>query len=148
MDFGMVVRRSCIKMHLESSDKEGIITELVDLLVDGGRITNREAALTAILERENKMSTGMQDGVAIPHGKTDSVPELVTAVALKKEGVDFQSLDGEPSRIFIVTLSSAVRTGPHIEYLAQISRVLSRRAVRRALLEAETREDVIRILSE
>lgn len=148
MNFREAVRKGCYSMHLESDTKEGVIAEMVDLLADEGRIEDRQAVLDALLEREKKMSTGMQYGVAIPHGKTRAVDDLVTAFALRREGVDFASMDGKPSRIFIMTVSPITRTGPHMEYLAEISKVLSRPRVRRRLLEAESTEEVVAILSE
>ena len=93
------------------------------------------------------MSTGMQHGIAIPHGKTDSVDRLVTALALKKEGVDFGSMDGKPSQIFIMTISSVSRTGPHIQFLSEISQVLNDPDKREALLKAETTAQVIDVLT-
>ena len=137
----------CILLHLESDTKEAIIVEMIDALVQKGGITDRAAALSAVLDRERKMSTGMQYGVAIPHGKTDTVGNLVTAFALKKEGVDFAALDGGPSRIFIMTISSPLRAGPHIQYLSEISKVLSSESVRNRLLEAVTREEIIEIVT-
>ncbi len=123
--------------------------EMVDLLVRGGKIdkTQKPAVLRAIREREAKISTGLQGGVAVPHGKTDVVEDLVTALALKRDGVDFASLDGEPSRIFVMTVSSPLRAGPHMEYLAEISRLLNSSQVRERLLSATNADDIIDILT-
>jgi PTS system nitrogen regulatory IIA component len=146
MDYKKALRESCICLSLKSTTPEGIITEIIDLLAEKGKIKDRNAALRAVLERERKMSTGMQNGVAIPHGKTDAVDELVTAICIKKEGVDFGALDGQPSRIFIMTLSPLNRTGPHIQFLAEIGKVLNSASVRERLLQATSPEEVIRIL--
>ena len=148
MDFREAWRKSCVSLHLESDSKDGIIKEMIDILVKAGKIEDREAALGAVMERERKMSTGMQYGVALPHGKTSTVDDLVTAFALKKEGVDFASLDGEPSRIFVMTVSSTLRTGPHIQYLSEVSKLLTRPSVRRRLLEATSEDDIVSVLSE
>jgi len=148
MDFREALKQSCVSLHLESDSKEGIIEEMIDMLVAAGKIGDKEAALGAVLQRERKMSTGMQYGVALPHGKTSTVDDLVTAFALKKEGVDFAALDGEPSRIFVMTVSSTLRTGPHIQYLSEISKLLTRPSVRRRLLEAASEDDIVSILSE
>lgn len=138
----------CVSLDLMSTAKEAIIEEMVDMLDAAGKIPDRDAALKAILEREKKMSTGMQNGIAIPHGKSDTIEELVTALAIHKEGVDFESLDGKPSRIFIMTLSPVNRTGPHIQFLAETSRLLGDDEIRKKLLVAESREDVLQILSD
>ena len=136
-----------IIISLKGTTKEEIISEMVDLLVVRGKIKDRDAALRAVLEREQKMSTGMQHGIAIPHGKTDSVEKLVTAMALKKEGVDFGSMDGKPSTIFIMTISSISRTGPHIQFLSEISQVLNDPDKRDRILQANTPAEVLEILT-
>ena len=109
---------------MKGDSKQEIIENLLDILVNTGKVKNRAPALEALLEREAKMSTGIQQGVAIPHGKTDAVDGLLACVGIKKDGVDFEALDEIPSKIFIMTLSPLTRTGPHVQFLAEISRVL------------------------
>lgn len=147
MNLRKLLSEDSIILELKSTNKDDIIREMIDFLVARGRIKDREAALKAVLDRELKMSTGMQHGIAIPHGKTDSVDKLVTALALKKEGVDFGSMDGKPSQIFIMTISSVSRTGPHIQFLSEISQVLNDPEKREALLKAETTSQVIDVLT-
>jgi len=147
MNLRKLLSEDCIILELKSTVKEDIIREMIDFLVTRGRIKDRDAALKAVLDREQKMSTGMQHGIAIPHGKTDSVDKLVTALALKKEGVDFGSMDGKPSQIFIMTISSVSRTGPHIQFLSEISQVLNDPDKRAALLKCETTSQVIDVLT-
>jgi len=132
---------------LKADTKQGIIEEMIDRLVAVGKIKDRDAALQAVLEREEKMSTGMQNGVAIPHGKTDSVKSLVSAVGLNKAGVDFDSMDGEPSTIFIMTISPLKRTGPHIQFLAEVSRLLSQSVEREKLLACQTHHEMHELLT-
>lgn len=147
MDYAQCLRNGCVKLEIAAGTKEEIIGELVDALVREGKIEDREAVLAAVLNRERQMSTGMQYGVAIPHGKTDAVEDVLTVVAIKRDGVDFASLDGKPARIFIMTVSSTLRAGPHIEFLAQVSKALMRPSVRKRLLEAETKEEILDILT-
>lgn len=150
MNLKKVLSRDTIQMSLASTTKEGVIEEMIDLLMAAGRIKDlkdRKEALRAVLDRENKMSTGMQNGIAIPHGKTDRVDHLVAAVALKKDGMDFGSLDNQPSKIFVMTLSPDTRTGPHIQFLAEISRQLSDPAVRESILNATTPDEVLKALA-
>ncbi len=135
-----------ISLDLQGATKEDILAEMVELLTASGHIRDREAVLKAILEREKRMSTGMQNGIAIPHGKTDSVDCLVAALGIKRGGVDFGALDGQPSTIFVMTVSPDSRTGPHIQFLAEISRPLNDAAVRARLLAAATREEVLHLL--
>ena len=148
MDYQKTLTDGSFSLHLESDTKEGVIAELVGLMVDSGQVDDRDDALGVIMERENKMSTGMEHGIAIPHGSSSKVPDMVTAFGLKKEGVDFASLDGEPSRIFVVTISNIDKKGPHIQYLASISKMLRDENVRAKLLCAESKEDVIKALAE
>ena len=135
-----------ISLDLKGTTKDAILAEMVDLLVASGHIRDREAVLKAIADREKRMSTGMQNGIAIPHGKTDSVDCLVAALGIKHGGVDFGALDGQPSNIFVMTVSPDSRTGPHIQFLAEISRPLNDAAVRAKLLAATAREDVLHLL--
>lgn len=147
VDFLSVLQGGAFALHLEGSSKREIIEEMIDLMVAAGQIEDRQETVDAVIEREKKMSTGMQSGVALPHGKTASVKRLVVAFGLKKEGIDFSSLDGEASRIFVMTVSSIYRTGPHIQYLSEMSRMLSCPAVRDLVLAAETRDDIVRALT-
>jgi len=147
MNLKKALKLETIAAELKATTKDGIIENLVDLLVSAGKIKDRIEALRAVLEREKKMSTGMQSGIAIPHGKTDSVDELVAAFGLKHAGVEFDSLDGLPAHIFVMTLSPTNRTGPHIQFLAEISRQLNDPAVRERLLQATTSEEILNILA-
>jgi len=147
MNLKKLLSEDSIIINLKGTTKEAIISEMVDLLVVRGKIKDRDAALRAVLEREQKMSTGMQHGIAIPHGKTDSVEKLVTAMAIKKEGVDFGSMDGKPSTIFIMTISSVSRTGPHIQFLSEISQVLNDPDKRERILQCNSPAEVLEILT-
>ena len=150
MNLRKILSKETVLMSLQSSTKDGVIGEMIDLLVSAGCIKDpkdRKDALKAVLDRERKMSTGMQNGIAIPHGKTEHIHALIAAIALKKEGVDFGSLDGQPSKIFIMTLSPVTRTGPHIQFLAEISRQLSDPSIRERILNASKPEEVLDILS-
>lgn len=141
-----VLSKETVKLNLAATSKDALIEELVDVLAQAGRIKDRKAALKAVLERERKMSTGLQNGIAIPHGKTDTVESLVAALGIKKEGLPFDSLDGQPCQIFLMTLSPASRTGPHIQFLADISRTLHDAAVRQQVLDATSEETVVDLL--
>ena len=147
MNLKKALNRRAINLELKSSTKETVVEELVDLLVSAGMIKERGSVVTAVLNRESKMSTGMQHGIAIPHGKSDTVDSLVCAVGLCRSGIDFDSIDGESCKIFILTVSPINRTGPHIQFLAEISRLLNEENVRNQLLHASSEEVVVRILT-
>jgi len=147
MNLKKVLTQDSVLLSLKAGTKQSAIEELISFLGDSGKISDRDAALKAVLDRETKMSTGMQHGVAIPHGKTDSVDELIVAIALKPAGLDFEAMDEQPSTIFVMTLSPVNRTGPHIQFLAEISKLLSQEKLRDALLSAQTEEDVLALLT-
>ncbi len=147
MNLKKALKIEAIAAELKATTKDGVIENLVDMLVSAGKIKDRLEALRAVLEREKKMSTGMQSGIAIPHGKTDSVDELVAAFGIKHAGVEFDSLDGLPARIFVMTLCPTTRTGPHIQFLAEISRQLNDPMIRERLLQATSAEEILNILA-
>jgi PTS system nitrogen regulatory IIA component len=147
MNLKKVLSLDTVWVDLKADTKNGIIEEMVDRLVVAGKITERDAVLQAIFEREEKMSTGMQNGVAIPHGKTAAVKSMVAAVGLQKGGVDFDSMDGAPSTIFIMTVSPIDRTGPHMQFLAEVSRLISQPAEREKLLASKTHADILQLLT-
>ena len=142
-----VLTKETIILHLKSTNKDAVIEELIDVLVASGRVKDRKAALKAVVEREKKMSTGLQSGIAIPHGKTDTVETLVAALGLKPEGLPFDSLDGQDANIIVLTVSPASRTGPHIQFLADISRTLHDAETRAKVLNAESEDDVLELLA-
>ncbi|MBN2162842.1 MAG: PTS sugar transporter subunit IIA [Pontiellaceae bacterium] len=147
MNLKKVLAADAVWVDLKANTKAGILEEMVDRLVAAGKISDRETILEAIKDREAKMSTGMQNGVAIPHGKTDSVKQLIAAVGLQKEGVDFDSMDGLPCTIFIMTLSPIKRAGPHMQFLAEVSRLISQPAEREKLLAAKTHAEIYELLT-
>ncbi len=132
MNLKKVLSPDAIWVDLKADTKQGIIEEMVDRLLAAGKINDREA----------KMSTGMQNGVAIPHGKTNAVKSLIAAVGLHKAGIDFDSIDGVPSTIFIMTLAPIDRRGPHIQFLAEISRLIGQASEREKLLACRTHNEI------
>jgi len=131
---------------LQSETKDGIIEELVDSLQVGDAITDRDKVLQAVLEREKIMSTGIGDGIAIPHGKSDAVVKLAAALGTHKRGVEFEALDGEPAYVFFLLVSPANVSGPHIKALARISRLLKNDDFKRKLIEAPGADDILRAI--
>jgi PTS system nitrogen regulatory IIA component len=148
MDLHKILTVDTINLHLKGTTKHEIINELLDVLVAAKKITDRDSALRAVLDREQKMSTGMKHGIAIPHGKTNTIQELVACVGVADTAVDFDSLDHEACRIFIMTLSPIDKTGPHLQFLAEISLLFKSAEKRQEILNAETPETVIKILAD
>jgi mannitol/fructose-specific phosphotransferase system IIA component (Ntr-type) len=102
--------------------------------------------LQDVLGREKIMSTGMQHGIAIPHGKTDGIKTMSIAIGIKKGGMDFASLDGVPSRIFIMVVSPKKTSGPHLQFLAAISSILKNQEVSDSIISAASPEEIEKIL--
>lgn len=137
-----ILQPNCVKVPVESRDKEAVIAELVDLLDASGLLSDRDVALQTVLTREGIQSTGTGAGIAIPHGKCKAVTELVMAVGVAHEPIHFQSIDGKPVTIIILLLSPVDRTGPHIQALARISRLMLNTDFKQKLEQAACAEEV------
>jgi len=148
MNLKTVLTTDTISLNLKGSTKKEIINELLDILVRTGKIQDRELALNAVMDREEKMSTGMKHGIAIPHGKCAATNNLVACIGISEKPVDFDSLDQQPCRIFIMTLSPVEKTGPHLQFLAEISLLFKSSEKRDEILNAKTSEEVLKILSD
>ncbi|MDR0909196.1 MAG: PTS sugar transporter subunit IIA [Spirochaetaceae bacterium] len=148
MNLKTVLTKETINLHLNGTTKNEIIGELLDILVAAGKIQDRDDALKAVMEREQKMSTGMKHGIAIPHGKSSALKDLVACIGISDSPVDFDSLDHEPCRIFIMTLSPVEKTGPHLQFLAEISLLFKSSEKRAEILKATNADEVLKALSE
>ncbi len=132
--------------YLKGNNKKEIIEELLSILDKAKMVKDVKSASKAVWLRENTMSTGMQYGIALPHAKTDAVTSLVCAIGLKKEGVDFNSMDGLPSSIFVLILSPKTTSGPHVEFLSTISQILDEEG-RESLLTCTTAVEMYSVLT-
>lgn len=137
-----------IKISLESKSKKDVIKELVELLVKSGKVKDRKKMIQTLLEREELGSTGIGQGIAIPHGKSDTVSDLAAAFGLSTDGISFDSLDGEPVNIFFLLVAPEGAAGAHLKALARISSLLKDKYFRKSLLSAKEAEDVIKIIQE
>ena len=148
MNLNTVLTKDTISLHLKGTSKEEIINELLDILTSAGKVQDKAAAFAAVMDREKKMSTGMKHGIAIPHGKCATIKDLVACIGISDCAVDFDSLDHEPCRIFIMTLSPLEKTGPHLQFLAEISLLFKSSEKRSEILKAQSPEEILRILSD
>ena len=147
MDLMTILTPEMISLHLAGTTKDEIIDELIDVAMKSGKIRDRNEAKAAVLEREARMSTGMKHGIAIPHGKTGAVTELVACVGISDNEVDFDALDHRGCRIYIMTLSPLEKTGPHLQFLAEVSTLFRSEEKRQAILAATTPEEVIALIT-
>jgi len=139
---------SRIKIGLSATEKTEILREILETLVEDGVIKNLEAVLAQLLAREEKGSTGIGNGIAIPHIRTEQVTQIEYTFASSKEGVDFESLDGNPAHILFLLLAPEGTHGPHIKALASLSRILNDSTVRVRLKNAETAGEIRNVLDE
>ena len=142
-----ILQTRCIKVPLEGKDKTSVISELIGLLDAAGLLLDKRAASEAVFMREQTRSTGIGSGIAIPHGKCRGVRELVMALGIAHEPIDFESVDGKPVTIVILLVSPADQTGPHIQALTKISRLMLDEQFRQTLANASTADQVYQLLS-
>ena len=142
-----LVVEKIVKTPLVSTDKPDVIRELVQILKDAGEIDDYETALAAVQDREDKQSTGLTDGIAVPHAKTVAVKSLKLAIGISPEGIDFDSMDKQPSKLFFLLLAAPNMSGPHVEALAEIAKLARSKALCKALVNAEDSKEVIELLA-
>ncbi|MBN1787152.1 MAG: PTS sugar transporter subunit IIA [Sedimentisphaerales bacterium] len=143
-----ILESACVKVPLEGKDKESVITELVELLDANKLLTDKNGVLMSVLTREKTRSTGIGAGIAIPHGKCKGVKELVMAMGVCREDIDFQSIDSKPVHIVVLLASPIDKTGPHIQALARISRLMLDEEFKNKLQNAANAEELYKLISE
>lgn len=138
-----MLTKDCICLELKGKTKAEVIDEMVDILYSAGKLNDKEEYKKAILKREAESSTGLEEGIAVPHAKTSAVKIPSIAFGLSKDGVDYNSLDGEPSKIFFMIAAPANAADTHIEVLSKLTTMLLEDEVREKLLNAKTQQDVL-----
>ncbi len=141
-----ILKPDCVKVPLDAADKQAAIYELIDLLAERGHVVNTEALKQAVWHRETTRTTGIGHGLAIPHGKSDCCDSLVMAIGKPRQPINFQSIDGKPVNVIILLVSPADQTGPHIQALAHISRMMTNDEFRAAIRNAATAEVVYQLI--
>jgi fructose-specific phosphotransferase system IIA component len=142
-----ILKPQNIKIPLAAENKSEAISELVQLLADNGSITDAKKVLDAVMDRESTRTTGIGNGLAIPHGKTSGTADLVMAIGKPAQPIDFQSIDGRPVTIIWLLSSPPDKTGPHIHALARISRLMTIDKFRQSLNAAQTAEEMFQIIT-
>lgn len=137
---------SVIKIGLQSEDKEELFEEMVQLLIDAGRIKDRNAVLEALFEREAKMTTGIGQRIALPHGKVEGLEELVLALGISRKGIEYDALDHRPVQVVLMVLAEEDNPGAHIEALAEVSRLFSVPGFTERLCEAKSPEAALELI--
>jgi fructose-specific phosphotransferase system IIA component len=141
-----LVKEDIVKVPLESKNKPDVLRELVQILKDAGQIDDFDGVLRSVQEREGKLSTGLEDGIAVPHCKTPAVSSLKLAIGISPGGIDFESLDGKPAKLFFLLLAAPNLSGPHVEALAEIAKLAQSKAFCRALSGAANAQEVVDLI--
>lgn len=148
MNISGILNRARIITDFNSIAKEGIINELLDSLKGDESIIDLEKVREVVLEREKIMSTGIGNGFAIPHGKTNAVKGIVAVFGKLKEPIDFESVDGKPVNLIFLMVGREDAVGEHIKMLSRISRIMNKDETHSKLLKAETADEILKVFEE
>jgi PTS system nitrogen regulatory IIA component len=143
-----ILDESSVIQDLRATTKKGVLEELSNVLVERGKLPDHEKVVEILLEREKLGSTGIGDGIAIPHGKMRGIKELVISFGRSIKGVDFESIDNKPTHLFFLLVAPENSAGVHLKALARISRLLKDSSFRNRLMEARDRQDLFMIIAE
>ncbi len=139
---------AAIVAELKGGSKNEVLAELTDALLAANPKLNRAEVLRVLQERERLGSTGIGDGVAIPHGKLKNIDRQLIAFGLSDKGVEFDAMDGQPARLFFLLIAPEEAAGAHLKTLARISKLLKGSQVRERLRDARDRQRIHEIIAE
>ena len=145
MKISDILTEDLVVTHLEGNSKRDVIDAMVDIVARSPKVLDAEKVRTAIFEREKIMSTGVGNGFAIPHGKTDAVTDIVAAFAVTAEPIDYESLDEKPVRLVFLLVGKDNLVGPHIKLLSRISRLMNKEEFRNRLLQVPTSREILEL---
>ncbi len=143
MKISDILEEQLVVTNLPGTTKEDIINAMVDLVSRSPKVLDKEKVRSAIFEREKIMSTGVGNGFAIPHGKTDAVQDIVAGFGITKEPINYQSLDEKPVRLVFLLVGKENLVGPHIKLLSRISRLMNKEEFRTKLLSLQSAHEVL-----
>jgi PTS system nitrogen regulatory IIA component len=143
-----ILVKEAVILDVESAEKPAVLERLARAVSGAEPGVDPQRLLQVLVERENLQSTGIGDGVAIPHGKLPGLNRLLAGFARSRRGVDFESIDGQPTHLFFLLVVPEHSGGMHLKALARISRFFRDAGFRKALMEADSREDVLRAIEE
>ena len=143
-----ILQREFVLEELKARNKRDALAELAGIFAKGRIKVDPDAILRILLERERLGSTGIGDGIAIPHGKIPGLDEIAVSFGRSREGIAFEAMDGKPVHLFFLLMAPENSAGQHLKVLAKISRMLKDPAFRKNLLEAKMHEDLFRIIAE
>ena len=148
MKISEILNEDLLISNLQSKNKKGVLEELAGVLVAQRKLPDLEKVVEVLLDREKLGSTGIGDGIAIPHGKIKDLEGVVASFGRSRGGVDFESIDQKPTHLFFLLVAPENSAGIHLKALARISRLLKDPSFRKRLMEAESKEQLFQIISE
>jgi fructose-specific phosphotransferase system IIA component len=143
-----ILTEEVIATGLPGGSKEEIIDAMIDLVASSPKVVDKEKVREAVFEREKIMSTGVGNGFAVPHGKTDAVSDIVAAFAVTAEPIDYESIDEKPVRLVFLLVGKNNMVGPHIKLLSRISRLMNKEEFRKRLIAVSTPKEIIEIFKQ
>jgi fructose-specific phosphotransferase system IIA component len=143
MKISDILTEDYIITGLHGDSKDAVIDAMIDLVASSPKVLDKSKVREAIFEREKIMSTGVGNGFAIPHGKTEGVADIIAAFATTAKPIDYQSLDEKPVRLVFLLVGKDNMVGPHIKLLSRISRLMSKEDFRKRLLEVKSPHEVL-----
>ena len=146
MKLSEIIKKEHIISELQAKDKKSVLDELAEAISQSDPYIDKSVLVRVLLEREQLGSTGIGDGVAIPHGKLPGVRRPVVSFGRSVKGLDFDSMDGQPAYLFFLLLAPENSSGVHLQVLTRIARILKSSAFRKDLMSAVTKEDLYRII--
>jgi len=142
-----LITPDCILAPMQATDKHAVIDELVEALAKAGRVSDAKALQEAIWTREQTRTTGIGHGLAIPHGKSDTLSDMSMAIGKPAEPIDFDAIDGKPVRLIVLLASRPDQVSDHIQALAKISRLHMQPEFREKIYEAQTPEEIYELIA-
>lgn len=143
MKISEILSEDLVNPRLQANTKEEIIDGMIELVARSEKVLDKAKVREAIFEREKIMSTGVGNGFAIPHGKTEAVTDVVAAFGITEKPIDYESLDEQPVRLVFLLVGKDSMVGPHIKLLSRISRLMNKEEFRAKLLETKTAQEIL-----
>jgi fructose-specific phosphotransferase system IIA component len=148
MKISEILNEHLVVTGLEGESKDEIIDAMIDIVASSPKVLDKEKVREAIFEREKIMSTGVGNGFAIPHGKTDAVSDIIAAFAVTAKPIEYQSLDEKPVRLVFLLVGKDNMVGPHIKLLSRISRLMNKEDFRQRLLATKTPKEILEMFKQ
>ena len=146
MKISDILSENRISIDIRSRNKIDVIQEMVELLANSDSILDSKEVLECILSREKAMTTGIGNGIAIPHGKCNYVKKMIASLGIARDGIPFEAIDGKPVNIIFTLITPLGLSGPHIKALSIISKLLGNENTRKKLIECKTPKDIFSLL--